>query len=66
MGVYIVIVVYNHLLFWIYAVMFGIAASCTIASHAASVYSVLHCKAGSSETNSEVVESSKWFVMNAA
>jgi len=56
----------SRLLFWICAVMYGVAASCVITSHTATDCCASNGKVDSSKTNSEVVKSSKWFVVNAA
>jgi len=52
------------MLFWLCAVMFSVATSCTIASRPTVTCSASDGKADSSETHTEVVESNKRFVVS--
>jgi len=52
------------MLFWLCAVMFSVATSCTIASRPTVTCSASDGKADSSETHTEVVESNKRFVIS--
>jgi len=65
-GVYSLTVVNRGMLLWIFAVVSGVAASCTIACNTVATCSTSNSKVGSYKTHSEVVKSSKRFVVNVA